>query len=78
LQKTPSSTTGPDNAPEGTVYMFIETSNPKVQGDYAMLASPTLTGNYLHVIIFNFKYNSLLYFQTLINSIRNLNRLIKR
>ena len=22
------------------------TSNPKVQGDYAMLASPTLTGNY--------------------------------
>jgi hypothetical protein len=51
LQKTPSSTTGPDNAPEGTVYMFIETSNPKVQGDYAMLASPTLTGNYTSLYI---------------------------
>jgi len=45
LQKTPSSATGPANAAEGTVYMFIETSSPKVQGDYAMLASPTLTGN---------------------------------
>lgn len=45
FEKTPSSSTGPNEAPEGTGYMFIETSYPKVQGDYAMLASPTLTGN---------------------------------
>lgn len=39
---TPSRNTGPSEAAEGTSYLFIETSNPRKDGDKAILRSPHL------------------------------------
>ncbi|XP_013382774.1 cubilin-like [Lingula anatina] len=39
---TPSSSTGPSAAYSGSYYMYIETSSPRIQGDTAVLYTPSL------------------------------------
>ena len=56
---TPSTSynTGPSSASEGNYYMFIETSTPRVEGDYAMLVSPRFVLNGYSGAEFDFYYH---------------------
>jgi len=52
--RTPSTGTGPNAAAHGSYYMFIETSFPRVEGDFADLNASSLTLNGPTVLRFQY------------------------
>jgi len=55
--RTPSSGTGPSKASDGSKYLFIETSSPRVKNDEAVLASPAIALSTNQEIVFDYNMN---------------------